>query len=121
MKPYPADQFVWKLVENVSKNGNLLLNISPRADGTIPQEQQDVLLAIGRWLDVNGEAIYGSRPWIKYGEGPAADEAAAAMVKARAAGFAGRINGKNQGSPLVAGGGLPRGGSRRAGTRSTRR
>ncbi|HVS54076.1 MAG TPA: alpha-L-fucosidase [Opitutaceae bacterium] len=107
-KPYPADQFVWKIVENVSKNGNLLLNISPRADGTIPQEQQDVLLAIGKWLEVNGEAIYGSRPWIKYGEGPAADAAAAAMVAARAKGFAGRINGQNQGSDLVGGGGLPR-------------
>jgi alpha-L-fucosidase len=110
LKPYAADQFVWKLVENVSKNGNLLLNISPRADGTIPQEQQDVLLDIGRWLDVNGEAIYASRPWIKYGEGPAADAAAEAMVKARAAGFAGRINGKNQGDTQVAGGGLPRSG-----------
>jgi alpha-L-fucosidase len=110
IKPYPADQFVWKLIENVSKNGNLLLNVSPRADGTIPQEQQDVLLAIGKWLDVNGEAIYFSRPWIKYGEGPAADAAAATMVKARAAGFAGRINGQNQGGPGVAGGGLPKNG-----------
>ena len=107
-KPYPADQFVWKIVENVSKNGNFLLNISPKADGTIPQEQQDVLLAIGRWLEVNGEAIYSSRPWIKYGEGPAADAAAEAMVAARAKGFAGRLNGQNQGNQIVGGGGLPR-------------
>lgn len=106
--PYPANQFVWKIVENVSKNGNLLLNISPKADGTIPQEQQDVLLTIGRWLEVNGEAIYYSRPWIKYGEGPAADSAAVAMVAARAKGFAGRINGQNQGSQSVGGGGIPR-------------
>jgi len=109
-KPYPPGQFIWKIVENTSKNGNLLLNISPRADGTIPQEQVDVLLAIGKWLDVNGEAIYGSRPWVKYGEGPVADLAAAAMVKLRATGFAGRINGQNMGGAGVGGGGLPRGG-----------
>jgi len=121
MPPYPADQFVWKLVENVSKNGNLLLNVSPRADGTIPPEQQDVLLAIGRWLDVNGEAIYGSRPWIKYGEGPAADAAAATMVAAKANGFAGRLNGQNQGGPETLGGGLPRHGYKPADIRFTTR
>jgi alpha-L-fucosidase len=111
LKPYPAEQFIYKIVENVSKNGNLLLNISPRADGTIPQEQQDVLLTIGKWLEVNGDAIYASRPWTKYGEGPVADAAAAAMVKIRATGkFEGRLNGQNQGGDGVSGGGISKNG-----------
>jgi len=58
------------LVDIVSKNGSLLLNIGPRSDGTIPQEVQDILLAVGRWLEVNGEAIYGTRPWKIFDEGP---------------------------------------------------
>src|SRR5665647_1578093 len=62
-----------ELIDNVSKNGSLLLNISPRGDGSIPQEQQDILLSIGKWLKTNGDAIYGTRPWNKFGEGPSAD------------------------------------------------
>ena len=58
------------LIDIVSKNGNLLLNIGPKADGTITQEQTDVLLAIGKWLDVSGEGIYGTRPWFVAEEGP---------------------------------------------------
>jgi alpha-L-fucosidase len=64
------NELIDELIDIVSKNGNLLLNIGPRPDGTITQEQQDVLLAIGRWLKVNGEGIYGTRPWEQFGEGP---------------------------------------------------
>jgi len=61
---------VHQLIDIVSKNGNLLLNIGPRSDGTIPAEVQHVLLDVGAWLKVNGDAIYGTRPWKVYGEGP---------------------------------------------------
>lgn len=67
-----AQQIIHDLIDIVSKNGNLLLNVGPKADGTITDEQKAVLLDIGEWLKVNGDAIYGTRPWKKYGEGPTA-------------------------------------------------
>lgn len=63
----PAE-LVRLLVDVVSKNGNLLLNIGPRADGTIPEGMQKRLLALGAWLKKHGEAIYGTKPWHTYGE-----------------------------------------------------
>ncbi len=60
---------VRELIDIVSKNGNLLLNVGPKADGTICDEEKKALLEIGKWLDKNGEMIYGSTPYKIYGEG----------------------------------------------------
>ena len=67
---YSTRQIFHGFLDRISKNGNLLLNISPMADGTIPQEQKDILLGMGTWLKKYGEAVYSTRAWEKYGEGP---------------------------------------------------
>lgn len=67
-----VEELVRSFVDIVSKNGNLLLNVGPMADGTIPALQRERLEGLGRWLSINGEAIFGTRPWV-VAEGRTAD------------------------------------------------
>ncbi|MBN1780348.1 alpha-L-fucosidase [bacterium] len=88
---YSNKQVLHGFIDRISKNGNLLLNISPMADGTIPQEQKDILLAMGDWLKKYGEAVYATRAWEKYGEGPVKMGAAHGVMGPPREGTAGDI------------------------------
>ena len=68
-----AQQVVNMLVDIVSKNGNLLLSVPIRGNGTIDSEERKVLAGIKGWMDINAASIYGTRPWKTYGEGPLAE------------------------------------------------
>ena len=68
-----AQQVVDMLVDIVSKNGNLLLSVPVKGDGTIDDKEEAILAGIKAWMDVNSESIYGTRPWKTFGEGPLAD------------------------------------------------
>ena len=69
--PYKQpDQIVEMLVDIISKNGNMLLNILQRPDGTIDEEADYILNALASWFSVCSEAVYGTRPWREFREGP---------------------------------------------------
>lgn len=65
-----ADWVIHTLVDVVSKNGNLLINVVQRPDGSLDAEAEQVLTDMAAWMQVNGESIYGTTPWLVFGEGP---------------------------------------------------
>lgn len=72
-----AKTVIHNLIDIVSKNGNMLLNVPVRGDGTIDSDERAVVEEIGAWINNNGECIFGTRPWKVFGEGPAQENAAA--------------------------------------------
>ena len=68
-----AEEIVTRLMQNVSRNGCLLLNIPLRADGTYDEKEARFLDELEVWMKQNGESIFGTRPWVRFGEGPVAE------------------------------------------------
>lgn len=66
----PVDDHVNSLVDIVSRGGIFMLSLTPKANGEIPPREKRIMSEMGQWLKINGEAIYGTRPWTVYGEGP---------------------------------------------------
>lgn len=71
-----AKTVIQSLVDIVAKNGNLMLNIPVRGDGSIDEKERKIVEEIGRWMKVNSESIYATRPWKVFGEGPAQEASA---------------------------------------------
>ena len=69
-KKLDDSELIKMLVDIVSKNGCLLFNVPLKRDGSCPKNTKRILLECGKWLKINGEAVYGTRPWIIFGEGP---------------------------------------------------
>ncbi len=86
----PASVLVHNLIDNVSKNGYMLLNVGPRPDGTIPEGAEETLRGIGRWLEINGEAIFETTPWKVPGEGPTKVVGGGAFTEATGVVYSGR-------------------------------
>ncbi|MEO6816727.1 MAG: alpha-L-fucosidase [Edaphobacter sp.] len=96
-----ADSIINELIEMCCMGGNLLLNISPTGDGSIPEAQQKALLAVGEWLRSNGEGIYGSHAWTRYGEGPSVPSEAPGDWKGGSTANAGSHLGRRPNIPLT--------------------
>ena len=78
-----ATEVIKQLIDIVSKNGNLLLSIPLRADGTYDEKEAAILDGIEAWMTVNKESIFNTRPWVRFGEGPVAES----DIKLKAQGF----------------------------------
>jgi alpha-L-fucosidase len=98
----PAEDIIRDLVDVVAKNGALLLNVGPRADGAIPEAERRTLEDIGAWLAINGESVYGTRPWYIQQEGPTRTEEGAFTDAKRKAFTSGDIRYAAKGDALYA-------------------